>query len=101
MGKVFLTGRIYDNLKITKIGRGPRHCWFQLATNISIIRDGERAADYVNCVVWGEQAIELVKTKRRGNLIGIEGEEKIKVEVLNNEVKHIPYISIRKIEYLD
>jgi single-strand DNA-binding protein len=63
--------------------------------------DGNTVADFINCVTFGNQAENLVKFKRKGNLLGVtgriqtrtwndaEGNKKYATEVITNSVDYI------------
>lgn len=96
MNKIFLIGRITKELELRSTKSGKSVCEFTIAVN----RDKENA-DFINCVVWNEQAENLVKYQNKGSLISVMGE-------LRNETYDKPdgtrgyktYVLVNVIEYL-
>ena len=67
MNKCIITGRITKDPELRTTKSGTNLCEFTLATNRPVIRDGERAADFINCIVWNQQAETLCKYQKKGN----------------------------------
>lgn len=100
MNKVILTGRITKDLEVRYTTNQNAVCEFNLAVN-RMAREGEKNADFINCVVYGQQAENLKKYQGKGSLIAVEGEMRIdswKTE--QNETKYKTYVLTNKIEYL-
>ena len=59
-------------LRTTPTGRNV--CQFSVAVSRNFTNaNGEREADFINCVVWDKQAENLVKYQKKGNQIAVEG----------------------------
>ena len=74
MNKAILIGRLTKDpeLRTTPIGRNV--CQFSVAVSRNFTNaNGEREADFINCVVWDKQAENLVKYQKKGNQIAVEG----------------------------
>ena len=74
MNKAILIGRLTRDpeLRITPTGRNV--CQFSVAVSRTFTNaNGEREADFINCVVWDKQAENLVKYQKKGNQIAVEG----------------------------
>ena len=102
MNKVVLTGRIANDLELRATTTGKSICEFRLATNRPVVRDGERVADFINCIVWNKSAENLVKYQAKGNLIAVIGRLQVdsyKDKEGNNRYKN--YVVVEDLEYLE
>lgn len=75
MNKAMLIGRLVKDpeLKITETSKR-EVCQFTIAVNRPYTNeDGERQADFINCVVWDKLAENLAKYQKKGNQIAVEG----------------------------
>ena len=74
MNSTQLVGRLTKDidLKFTESGTAVGN--FTLAVNRSFKNEqGEREADFINCVIWRKAAENLAQFTRKGSQIGIEG----------------------------
>lgn len=75
MNKAMLIGRLVKDpeLKMTETSKR-EVCQFTIAVNRPYTNeDGERQADFINCVVWDKLAENLAKYQKKGNQIAVEG----------------------------
>lgn len=100
MNKAFLTGRISKDLELKKV-KDYKVCEFTLATNRPTTRDGKRETDFINCMVWGSQAENLVKYQRKGNLLGVFGELRTDKFEVEGNTRYKTYILVNNIEFLE
>jgi len=102
MNKCIITGRIVKNLEIRYTPtNNTAICEFTLATNRPTTRDGEKQADFINCVCYGKTAENLQKYQGKGSLIAVFGairRDQWKTE--EGEYKSKTYITVNEIEYL-
>ena len=74
MNKVMLTGRLVKDPELRRTNTDIPVVQFALAVNRTFTgNSGERQADFINCVVWRNQAENLAKYMRKGSQIGVEG----------------------------
>ena len=74
MNKVFLIGRLTKDPELRTTPTGRNVCQFSVAVSRNFTNaNGEREADFINCVVWDKQAENLVKYQKKGNQIAVEG----------------------------
>lgn len=75
INKVILTGRLTKDPILSKTtGSGIPFVRFTLAVNRTFgSSNGEREADFVNCIVWRKQAENLVQYMKKGSLVGVDG----------------------------
>lgn len=102
MNKVFLTGRIANDLEIRATSTGKSVCEFRLATNRPTNRDGERIADFINCRVWNKLAENLEKYQKKGNLIAVMGRVQVEnyTDKDGNKKRNV-YVLVEDLEYLE
>lgn len=74
MNKAILIGRLTKDPELRTTPTGRNVCQFSVAVNRTFTNaNGEREADFINCVVWDKQAENLVKYQKKGNQIAVEG----------------------------
>lgn len=102
MNKVILTGRITRDLELRYTNNNKAVSEFTLATNRPVARDGEKQADFINCVVFGTQAENLKKYQGKGSLIAVFGE--MRVDQWQNEQgenRYKTYVLVSNVEFLE
>ena len=74
MNKALLIGRLTRDPELRATSTGRNVCQFSIAVNRNFTNaNGEREADFINCVVWDKQAENLVKYQKKGNQIAVDG----------------------------
>ena len=74
MNKALLIGRLTKDPELRATSTGRNVCQFSIAVNRNFTNaNGEREADFINCVVWDKQAENLVKYQKKGNQIAVDG----------------------------
>lgn len=69
-----LVGRLADNAELRYTPNNQAVATFRLAVNRPFkSQNGEREADFINCVIWRQQAENLANWAKKGALIGITG----------------------------
>lgn len=69
-----LVGRLTDNPELRYTPNNQAVTTFRLAVNRNFKnQNGEREADFINCVIWRQQAENLANWAKKGALIGITG----------------------------
>lgn len=74
LNRAVLVGRLVRDvdLKYTQSGKAVGN--FNIAINRPFTnQQGEREADFVNCVSWGKQAENLANYMQKGSQIGVDG----------------------------
>ena len=73
MNKVILIGRLTRDPELRTIANGTPTATFSLAVDRNFTnQQGEREADFINCVVWRKQTRKRLKTWRGGKRKGRE-----------------------------
>lgn len=74
INRVVLTGRTTKALEVKYTQSGIAVASFTLAVNRQFRdKDGNREADFINCVIWRKGAENLANFTHKGSLIGIDG----------------------------
>ena len=75
MNKAILIGRLTRDPELKMTENTKREvCQFTIAVNKPYTNeDGERKADFINCVVWDKLAENLSKYQKKGNQVAVEG----------------------------
>lgn len=74
MNTTQLVGRLTKEVELKYSASGTAVGNFTLAVNRSFTnQQGEREADFINCVIWRKAAENLAQFTRKGSQIGIEG----------------------------
>ncbi len=102
MNKVSLIGRLTKEPEIKMTSNQTQFCNFTIAVDRRFKdANGQRQADFINCVAWRQTAIFIQKYFRKGNKIGIcgsiqtrsfddqNGQKRFVTEVLAEEVEFV------------
>ena len=74
MNKAILIGRLTKDPELRTTPTGRNVCQFSIAVNRAYTNaNGEREADFINCVVWDKQAENLARYQKKGNQIAVDG----------------------------
>ena len=74
INNVTLVGRLTRDPELRFTGNGSAVATFNLAVNRNFTnQEGEREADFVNCVIWRKPAETLANYAKKGTLIGVVG----------------------------
>ena len=101
MNKVLLTGRLTRDPELRYTSNSKAVCNFTIATNRPVVRDGEKIADFINCIVWGKTAENLSKYQSKGSLIGIDGRlESRSYDDKDGNKRYVTEVPVEHIEFL-
>lgn len=74
INRVVLTGRPTRDPELKKTNSGTSVCSFTLAVDRNFkSKNGEREADFINCIAWKKTAEVMSKYVKRGSVIGVDG----------------------------
>lgn len=74
MNRVVLVGRLTKDTEIKLTSNQSKLCMFTIAVDRRFKdKDGNRQADFINCLAWGKNAEFINKYFSKGNRIGIVG----------------------------
>jgi single-strand DNA-binding protein len=74
INRTVLVGRLTKDPELRYTSSNIAYARFTLAVNRTFSGpNGEREADFIQCIVWRRQAENVAKFVRKGSLIGVEG----------------------------
>ena len=74
MNRVVLVGRLTKDPELRTTSSGISQTRFTLAVNRRVAsQDGQRQADFINCVAWGKTAETIAKYLKKGRELAVEG----------------------------
>ena len=74
INQVVLVGRLTKEVNLKYTPSNQAVATFSLAVNRNFkSQNGDREADFINCVIWRQQAENLANWAKKGALIGITG----------------------------
>lgn len=74
INKAVLVGRLTRDADLRYTNSGTPVASFTVAVDRNFTnQQGEREADFINCVVWGKSAENFANYTHKGSLVGIEG----------------------------
>lgn len=74
LNRVILTGRLAKDPILRYTPNGIAVAAFTLAVNRTFTnQQGDRDADFINCVVWRKQAENVANFLKKGSLAGVDG----------------------------
>lgn len=74
MNRAVLVGRLTRDPDLRYTPNGVAVANFTLAVNRPFMnQQGERDADFINCVVWRRQAENLANYMKKGSMVGVDG----------------------------
>jgi single-strand DNA-binding protein len=74
MNKVILIGRLTKDPELRKTPTDVSVCQFTIAVNRAFQQqNGERQADFINCIAWRNQAENLAKYIKKGGQVAVDG----------------------------
>lgn len=74
INRVILTGRLTKDPELRYTSNGTAAGTFSLAVNRQFTNsNGDREADFINCVIWRKSAENFANFTHKGSLVGIDG----------------------------
>lgn len=102
MNKVILIGRLTKDPELKITASGIDMCSFGIAVNRPANANGEKEADFINCVAFKINAANLGKYKRKGDLICVEGTlQTRKYQAQDGSNRVATEVVVNYIEFLD
>lgn len=92
INNVTLIGRLTKDCDLQFTGGGSAVGNFTLAVNRDFTnQNGEREADFIQCVIWRKPAENFANQTRKGSLVGITG--RIQTRSYENQQRQIVYVT--------
>lgn len=104
INRVVLTGRLTKKPEVgyTKGQEPIAYCLFTLAVNRPRKNaQGKQEADFLNCVVWRGQAVNMEKYLDKGSLIGVDGRLQTRNYEGQNGKVYVTEVVADTIQYLE
>lgn len=92
INRAILTGRLTKNTELKYTQSGQAVASFTLAVNRQFTNaQGEREADFIQCVIWRKAAENFQKYTHKGALVGIDG--RIQTRSYDNQQGNRVYVT--------
>ena len=92
MNSICLVGRLTKDVELRYTPSNVAVATFTLAVNRTFkSENGEREADFINCVMWRKQAENLANWAKKGALIGVTG--RIQTRTYDNQQGQRVYVT--------
>ena len=103
MNKVMLTGRLVRDPELKRTNSDIPVVQFTLAVNRQFAnREGERQADFINCVIWRQQAETFAKYLHKGSFISVEGQIQTRTyDEPTGAKRYITEVIVDRFEFLE
>lgn len=103
MNKWTGTGRLTKDVELATTSNGVSVARFTIAVNRRFTNaDGEREADFINCVAWRKTAEILAKYCQKGDRIGVVGELQTRsYEAKDGSKRYLSEIIVEEIDFLE
>lgn len=102
MNKVNLTGRITKDPEIRYTSNGMATLTFTIAVDRNV-RDaqGNRQADFISCVAWGQQADFMFRYVKKGNMLAVCGRIQTRnYQGQDNQIHYVTEVVVESVENL-
>lgn len=101
INKVILVGRLTKDPELKSTQSNIYFANFTLAVNRQFAdENGERQADFINCIVWRKQAENLCRFQKKGALIGVEGRIQTRTYESDQGTRYITEVVCDSVQYL-
>ena len=102
MNKIILIGRITRDLEIKHTASQKEVCSFTVAVDRKFKKDGEKTADFIGCVAWGQQATFLGQYFQKGSRVAIIGNLQCRsYDDANGKKIYVSEVVCDEIEFVD
>ena len=103
INRVILVGRLTRNPELKYTANGIANLQFSLAVNRSYTgANGEKQADFINCMAWRGTAENMTKFLKKGALIGIEGRmETSSYQTTDGSTRYSTYVVCDHVQFLE
>lgn len=103
MNRVVLVGRLTKDVDLRQTPNGVPVATFTLAVNRTFTNpQGEREADFINCVVWRKPAENAAKFLKKGSLAGVDGRlQSRSYEGQDGKQVYVTEVQAESVQFLD
>lgn len=102
MNQVIIIGNLTRDPELSQTSSGISRCTFSVAVNRTYTQeDGERKADFINCIAWRNQADYIAKHGKKGGKIAVRGAIQMRdYETKNGEKRNLTEIIVENSEFI-
>lgn len=103
MNKVILVGRLTKDPEIKTTSSDKKYCNFSIAVDRPFKdSNGNRQADFINCVAWNQTAVFIQKYFKKGSRIGVVGSIQTRTFEDNEGTKHfVTEVMVSEAEFVE
>lgn len=101
MNLVILVGRITADVDIKMTNSGKKVCSFTLAVDDGKNADGNRKAQFLDCVAWEKAAEFLERYVQKGNRIAVVGKLTKRAYESNGQKRYVSEVVVDRVEFAD
>ncbi|CCV65338.1 MAG: single-stranded DNA-binding protein [Paracholeplasma sp.] len=103
LNRVILVGRITKDPELKRTQTNIAVVSFTLAIDRQFTNEqGERQADFIQCVVWRKQAENVAQFVRKGALLGIDGRIQTRTyEGPNGDTRYVTEVLCDSVQFLE
>jgi len=101
LNKVILIGRLVKDPELRYTPNGKAVVGFTLAVDRPFKTNGEKEADFINCVQWGKGAENTAQYTVKGSLVAVEGRIQVRsYETDNGKKKYVTEVVADNVRFL-
>lgn len=102
MNRVVLVGRITKDVKLSYTQSNIAVASFTIAVNRPYSNeDGNKEADFIQCVAWRKQAENMEKYVHKGNMLGIDGRISTRSYDTDDGTKYVTEVVCDSVTFLE
>ncbi len=102
INRVILVGRITKDPEVKSTQSNIPVVSFTIAVNRQFSdENGERQADFIQCVVWRKQAENMGKYVHKGDMLGIEGRIQVRQYEAENGMRYVTEVVCDSVQFLE
>ena len=103
MNKCVLVGRLTKDPEIKTTSSDKKYCNFTIAVDRPFKdANGQRQADFINCVAWNQTAVFIQKYFKKGYRIGVSGSIQTRTFEDNEGTKHfVTEVLVSEAEFVE
>ena len=102
MNKTVLVGRLTKDVELRKTTEGKSVTNFIVAINRTYTNaNGEREADFINCVAWGGTADNMATYVSKGSLVGVDGRIQTRSYEAEGRRVYVTEVFADSVQFLD
>ncbi len=101
LNRVHFIGRLTKDPELVPAGRkGKGHAVFTLAINRVVLNGNGPQADYIPCVLWGDEVEKFLASRAKGDEVGIVGRVRTScIPQASGPPRHFWEIRVDSVEY--